>query len=187
MVRKRVENDYECELIWPRDLQAYTPSNKLLNPARTFTHHQAIVNDVQYNLKIPHLVGSVSDDISLQIVDLRDDASDKSVLKTEGCHGDAINAISFNPASDCILATGSADKTIGIWDLRNLKVKLHALTGHNDSVTSLDWHPFEQSILGSSSADRRVIFWDLAKVGEEQTPEDSEDGPPELYVSPLRC
>ncbi|KAI9872151.1 MAG: Histone acetyltransferase type B subunit 2, partial [Watsoniomyces obsoletus] len=36
------------------------------------------------------------------------------------------------------------------------------------------------SILGSSSYDRRIIFWDLAKVGEEQAPEDSQDGPPEL-------
>lgn len=95
-------------------------------------------------------------------------------------HSDAINALSFNPASEYVLATGSADKTIGIWDLRNLKSKLHSLIGHDDSVTSMAWHPFEEAILGSSSYDRRIIFWDLSRVGEEQTPEDAEDGPPEL-------
>ncbi|KAI7586925.1 hypothetical protein KC346_g17349, partial [Hortaea werneckii] len=32
----------------------------------------------------------------------------------------------------------------------------------------------------SSSDDRRVIFWDLSRAGMEQTPEDAEDGPPEM-------
>ncbi len=102
------------------------------------------------------------------------------MTKGKDGHQDAINALSFNPASEYVLATGSADKTIGIWDLRNLNYKLHALEGHQDSVTSLSWHPFEEAILGSSSYDRRIIFWDLSRVGEEQTPEDQEDGPPEL-------
>ena len=101
-------------------------------------------------------------------------------MKAEHGHGDAINALAFNPASEYLLATGSADKTIGLWDLRSLKTKLHSLTGHMDSVTSLAWHPFEETVLGSSSYDRRILFWDLSKVGEEQTPEDAEDGPPEL-------
>jgi histone-binding protein RBBP4 len=81
------------------------------------------------------------------------------------------------------LATASADHTIGIWDLRNLKAKLHSLEGHADAVTSLAWHPHEEAILGSGSYDRRVIFWDLSRVGEEQLPDDQEDGPPELLVS----
>lgn len=29
-------------------------------------------------------------------------------------------------------------------------------------------------------SDRRLNVWDLTKIGEEQTPEDAEDGPPEL-------
>jgi histone-binding protein RBBP4 len=101
------------------------------------------------------------------------------VIQGKG-HDDAVNALSFNPASEYLLATASADKTVGIWDLRDLRFKLHALEGHVEAVTSLAWHPFEEAILGSASDDRRVCFWDLSKVGEEQTPEDQEDGPPEL-------
>lgn len=82
------------------------------------------------------------------------------------------------------MATGSADKTIGLWDLRNLKTKLHSLESHNDSVTSLAWHPFEEAVLASASYDRRICFWDLSRAGEEQTAEDAQDGPPELYVLP---
>lgn len=101
-------------------------------------------------------------------------------MESREAHADAINALSFNPASEYVLATGSGDNTIGLWDLRNLKGKLHALMGHTDAVASLAWHPFEEAILGSSSYDRRVCFWDLSRIGEEQTPEDGEDGPPEL-------
>ena len=32
----------------------------------------------------------------------------------------------------------------------------------------------------SSGTDRRLHVWDLSKIGEEQTAEDAEDGPPEL-------
>ena len=114
------------------------------------------------------------------MLDIRNATTSASATQAVGGHTDAINALSFNPASEFVLATGSADRSIGIWDLRNLKFKLHALVGHRDSVTSLSWHPFEEAILGSSSADRRIIFWDLSRIGEEQAPEDAEDGPPEL-------
>ena len=137
---------------------------------------------MQYHPKHSQLVGTVSDDLTLQILDIRQGDETKSALQAIDGHQDAINALSFNPASEYVLATGSADRSIGIWDLRNLKIKLHALAGHQESVTSLAWHPFEEAILGSSSYDRRVIFWDLSRVGEEQTPEDAEDGPPELQV-----
>ena len=138
------------------------------------------MNDVQYHPLHASLIGTVSDDITLQILDIRSPSTTTSAVRSVEGHADAINALSFNPASEYVLATGSVDKTIGIWDLRNLKVKLHALTNHNDAITSLAWHPFEEAVLGSSSNDRRVCFWDLSRVGEEQTPEDAEDGPPEL-------
>lgn len=91
-----------------------------------------------------------------------------------------MNSLAFNPASEFLIATASADKTIGIWDMRNVKEKVHTLVGHQDAVTSLSWHPQEAGILGSSSYDRRVIFWDLTRIGEEQLPDDLDDGPPEL-------
>lgn len=50
---------------------------------------------------------------------------------------------------------------------------------HTDMVTKVEWHPHDSSILASSGDDRRVIFWDISRTGQEQTPEDAEDGPPE--------
>ncbi|KAH0841800.1 histone acetyltransferase type B subunit 2 [Fonsecaea monophora] len=162
------------------DITQATKTNKLLNEARRYTHHWGIVNDVQFHPLLPNLVGTVSDDLTMQLLDLRQGETTRSAAKGENQHRDAINAIAFNLSVDTVVATGSADKTIALWDLRNLKDKLHVLEGHKDSVTTLEWHPFEESVLASSSYDRRIMFWDLSKVGEEQNPEDGEDGPPEL-------
>lgn len=162
------------------DLTTYTKNNKALKPTRTYTHHNAIVNDVQHHPLHSSLIGTVSDDITLRIIDIREPGTARSAACAEGGHRDAINAIAFNPAAETVVATGSADKTIGLWDLRNLKTKLHSLESHNDSVTSLAWHPFEEAVLASASYDRRICFWDLSRAGEEQTAEDAQDGPPEL-------
>lgn len=137
---------------------------------------------MQYHPISKHFIGTVSDDLTLAILDVRHAQNERAALVAKDGHEDAVNSLAFNPASEFLVATGSADKTIGIWDLRNVKEKVHTLEGHNDAVTALSWHPTEASILGSGSYDRRVIFWDLSKVGEEQMPDDQEDGPPELYV-----
>jgi len=90
--------------------------------------------------------------------------------------------LSFNPYSEFILATGSADKTVALWDLRNLKLKLHSFESHKDEIFQVQWSPHNETILASSGTDRRLHVWDLSKIGEEQSSEDAEDGPPELLV-----
>lgn len=185
---------YACPLLevfetadFPRDLKSIQANNNQVKPYATYTHHSSIVNDVQYHPIHTSLIGTVSDDLTLQIIDVRTSDRTRSSKTAKG-HTDAVNALAFNHASEYIIATGSADKTIGIWDLRNLKAKIHSLEGHQDMVTSLAWHPFDEAILGSGSYDRRVIFWDLSRVGEEQLPDDQEDGPPELYEQkPILC
>lgn len=57
---------------------------------------------------------------------------------------------------------------------------LQTLKGHTADVYGVHWSPFNESILASCSADRRIALWDLSRIGTEQTPEDAEDGPPEL-------
>jgi histone-binding protein RBBP4 len=103
----------------------------------------------------------------------------KAAVSVAG-HTEAVNCLAFNPTSEYIIATGSNDKSVALWDLRKMDSTIHVLEGHDKSVTSLAWHPSEVSILGSASNDRRVIVWDISKIGEEQSPEDQEDGVPEL-------
>ena len=160
----------------------FTLENKTIRPHRTFTHHSATVNDVQFHPTFGNnLFGSVSDDMTMQLMDLRRNSNSQPAVIFNNAHSDAINSLAFHPTLDKLFATGSADKTIGIFDLRFPDHgKIHSLEGHKDMITNIDWHPTDVSILASSSEDRRIIFWDLSKAGTEQTPEDAEDGPPEM-------
>jgi histone-binding protein RBBP4 len=160
----------------------FTLATKTLPPARTWTHHSAIVNDVQFHpIYGNNLFGSVSDDLSMQFVDMRAATDNRPAIKFERAHNDAINSLSFHPTMDKLFATGSADKTIGIFDLRFADHgRIHSLEGHRGAIMKVDWHPHDSGILASSSEDRRVIFWDISRAGMEQTPEDAEDGPPEM-------
>lgn len=166
-----------------RDIKDYQKSNKNLSSSRTFTHHTATVNDVQFHPHHGHnLIGTVSDDLSFALIDLRKPSSSEPVITIRD-NKDAVNALSFHPQYDTLLATGSADHTIGIFDMRYPQHgKIHSLEGHQDNITKIEWHPHDAGILASSSDDRRIIFWDISRAGQEQTPEDAEDGPPEMYA-----
>lgn len=158
----------------------YSKQAPTMEPMAVYRTHSAIVNDVMWHPQHESLFGSVSDDQSLQIHDVRQSSFDKPARKVQNAHDAAINSLAFNPVSEYLLATGSGDTTIGLWDIRNLKTKLYTFEGHTGEVSSLQWSPHEETILASAAADRRLIIWDLAKIGEDQTPEDAEDGPPEL-------
>lgn len=69
---------------------------------------------------------------------------------------------------------------MALWDLRNTKARLHTFEGHTEEVFQVQWAPFVETVLASSGSDRRLHVWDTARIGEEQTTEDAEDGPPEL-------
>jgi histone-binding protein RBBP4 len=157
----------------------YSKSNKTLGPTATYTMHSATVNDVQYSPLHSFFIGTASDDLTWQVIDTRQSGHKKALWRKEA-HADAVNCVAFHPEFEVTMATGSADKTIAIWDLRNFDKKLHSLESHRGDVIGLQWHPQDAAVLASSSYDRRILMWDLSKIGEEQTDEEAEDGPPEL-------
>eukprot|EP00048_Salpingoeca_helianthica_P016305 m.231592 g.231592 ORF g.231592 m.231592 type:complete len:416 (-) comp18414_c0_seq1:25-1272(-) len=153
--------------------------DRKLAAANIFSGHTSIVEDVQWHVLHDSIFGSVSDDKNLMIWDLRVSPAERPPQSIVA-HSAEVNCLSFNPFCEFILATGSADTTVALWDLRNLKSKLHALNGHNDEIFQVQWSPQNETILGSSGSDRRLHIWDLSKIGEEQTAEEAEDGVPEL-------
>lgn len=97
-------------------------------------------------------------------------------------HDSEVNCVDFNPYYEYVMATGSTDKSVKLWDLRYISKPMHELTGHKDEILQVQWSPHDQSVLASASADRRVNVWDLSRVGDELGDEDAADGPPELMV-----
>jgi len=166
-------------LICSWDITQGTKTSHVVSAKETFVGHTSVVEDVAYHCHHPQLFGSVGDDCKLMIWDLRDGRNDKA-KHTVDAHNKEINCLAFNPFAENLLATGSADHTVALWDMRSLKTKLHSFEGHTEEVYQVQWSPFNETILASASLDRRVNFWDMSKIGEEQSAEDAEDGPPEL-------
>lgn len=154
---------------------------KPLTPSVIHTHTQS-VNAVEWHSFHPSLLGSVSDDQQVHVHDARlDTVSSEPALKSLGGHTGPIHCLSFNPANENFLATGSSDKTIVLWDVRHLSVPLHSMADvHAGAIDSISWSPHFETVLASASTDRRVMLWDTAQIGASQTAEESAQGPPEL-------
>ncbi|PON57805.1 Guanine nucleotide-binding protein, beta subunit [Parasponia andersonii] len=70
--------------------------------------------------------------------------------------------LSFNSHNEWILATGSTEGTVDIFDLRTKLQKLLTLSNHDErDVTHVEWDPIHENLLASASCDRKVIIWDL--------------------------
>lgn len=147
-----------------------------IEPLIKFTEHTDSTNDVAWKKDSP-LFGSVSDDRTLIVYDIRDQSV---ALRLKSSQKDSLISLDFSPFSQYLVATSSADKTVALWDTRMPQKHLHLFVGHNGSVDTVKWSPFDDGVLASAGTDRRVIVWDLKKIGEEQSPEDAEDGAPEL-------
>lgn len=170
----------EDKLICTWDIQDPAVKNGgYLDPTGVYEGHSDLVEDVAWHNHHQAVFGSVGDDKKMLIWDTRECDRKRPTHSVEAHKGE-INCIAFNPYSEFVLATGSTDKTVGLWDLRNLNVKLHSFEHHAEEILQISWSPFNEAILASASSDRRVNVWNLGKIGEEQDPEDAEDGPPEL-------
>ncbi|MEW6499641.1 MAG: hypothetical protein AB1589_45335, partial [Cyanobacteriota bacterium] len=73
-------------------------------------------------------------------------------------HTDTVNAVSFSPNSK-LLATGSNDQTVKLWDPTTGK-QIKTLTGHTNTVFAVSFSP-DGKLLATAGADSTVKLWQL--------------------------
>lgn len=159
------------------DVSAASGSKQTLNALHVWQEHLGVVEDVAWHGHHDYMFGSVGDDRKLTLWDMR---KENPAYAACDAHGAEVNCLAFNPFNEWVLATGSADKTVALHDMRNLQRPLHTLEHHTEEVFQIGWSPKNETILSSCGADRRLMVWDLSRIGDEQAPDDAEDGPPEL-------
>lgn len=140
--------------------------------------HLDVIEDVAWHHHCPNVFGSVGDDRRLLLWDTRTHNTKCPMILVDHAHDDDINALVFSPQNEFLGATGSADATVRLWDLRNTSGAVYTLEGHQKEIFQLQWSPFDESVLASCGADRRVNIWDLSKISNCSLDED--DSPAEL-------
>ncbi|EGO05289.1 hypothetical protein SERLA73DRAFT_174369 [Serpula lacrymans var. lacrymans S7.3] len=159
------------------DINSYTKAKNTIEPTTVFRGHTSVVGDVDWHSTKENILASVGDDKMLLIWDTRTPTD--AVTKVQA-HEREVLSCAFSPAREHLMITGSADKTIILHDIRSPTKKLHVFESHTDEVLHLAWSPHDDAIFASASSDRRINIWDISQIGVEQTPDDQEDGPPEL-------
>ncbi|KAF1772170.1 G-protein beta WD-40 repeat [Phytophthora cactorum] len=82
----------------------------------------------------------------------------KTALKP-GSHQDAVMSLDWNSSHRNMLASGSGDSTVKVWDITTQKC-LYTMAHHSNKVQSVRWNPAETTVLASASFDRTLVVLD---------------------------
>ncbi|ALF54203.1 serine/threonine protein kinase [Nostoc piscinale CENA21] len=101
--------------------------------------------------------------------------------KTFRGHASDVNSVAFAPNGQ-ILASGSDDKTIKLWNLAT-GTEISTLKGHFKWIWAIAFHP-DGKILASGSADQTIKLWNLGTTEEIRTLNGHTDGVAAVAFSP---
>src|SRR5262249_60054107 len=71
----------------------------------------------------------------------------------------SVSCVAFNPGGH-IAATGSADRTVRIWNVTSGEL-IRTLPGHDSTVSSVAFSP-DGKLIASGSWDKAVTLWDAS-------------------------
>lgn len=154
---------------WDRSCKVWDPLRA--TALSTFNGHEAVVYDAKWCPHNTWIFASTSEDRHLNIWDIRNRQSTsiqeqggsikKNMIMNIAAHNHEILSCDWNKYNKNLIATGSCDRSIKIWDLRNVSKPMIVLEGHRFAVRRVKFSPFNSSCLMSVSYDMSVKFWDF--------------------------
>lgn len=118
-------------------------------------------NEVAWNPRDPFRYAVVSSDRGIRIFDARQQGPVQTV---ENAHAAEILCVDWNKYEPMMLASGSVDQQVAVWDLRMTAslptaTPTVSLSGHYRAVRRVKWSPFQRNQLASCGYDMTVRLW----------------------------
>ncbi|OII72103.1 PWP1 family protein with WD40 repeats [Cryptosporidium ubiquitum] len=159
-----------------------------------YVHHDIIIGDYPlcsewislgaYNKNNIIAVGSFNGEINLWNLDFIDSIDPILMLQSETGHSDAVMSLAIHSKNSKLLASGSADETVKLWDL-NEGSCISTYSNCSGKVQCLEWHHSENNILISADYSRSIQIIDIRTVNHQALLKyDKEYGDPESIVLP---
>ncbi|URE23735.1 Histone-binding protein RBBP4 or subunit C of CAF1 complex [Musa troglodytarum] len=159
-------------------------------PQQMVTAHQDEVNSLSFNPFNEWILATASADTTIKLFDLR--------KLTTSLHTFSSHTLCFIHYAPGYKSDIHMDHLYSVYKVCFVNIALlfakqfvtgtpfedlRELTGYvcyRGAVLQVEWSPRHETVFASSAADKRLMIWDLCRIGDEQTVEDADDGPPEL-------
>lgn len=151
------------------EIGGYLNSNHSKFNINQFIDHDGEVNRARYMPQNPSIIATMSSNGNAYMYDCT-----KHSLQARGTprpdmvlhhHTDEGYALSWNHHIPGVLATGSGDGTVAVWNIKHYRKPrplspTTVIRTHTDLVNHVEWHTYHPSILGSVSDDKKVHIHD---------------------------
>lgn len=131
------------------------------------------INTIAFSKHSKNLYAVGLEDSTIEILDLRNPGSK---LHTIVGHSESISTLEWDPHNDGILASGSQDRRVILWDIKKIGEEqtqededdgapelfmMHA--GHTSGVTDISFNPHIPFTLASCADDNIIHLWKISK------------------------
>lgn len=147
-----------CSASWDNTIKVWdVPTGRSM---RTYRAHMAVAYASIWAPQKPAVLASVAGDGMLNICDVN--VGNEMPVQQIQAHQHEVLTCDWNKYNEFQVVTGSVDKTLRVFDLRNPAGPLQQLFGHQLAVRRVKCHPFAETQVVSASYDMTVNIFDTA-------------------------